>query len=207
MGRKEEELQKASEHVKYEIEMLLAAASFLSTSGSTVGQVAKNVYIENFALHLRNLIEFYYNDGKKKGLVRVADYVGKVAEWKESRRPKSAGLDRENQKANNFVAHLTYERDAQKWERSWDWGAILAELEHVREQFLSHLPKDRKAWFAGAKFEVPARPSGAPGQPLAKGWTGPPAPNEAAGASRPAGGAGATGPVGPIGSGDGTRGE
>jgi hypothetical protein len=206
MRRKEEELQRASEHVKYEIEMLMAAASFLSTSSSTLGQFAKNVYIEDFALHLRNLIEFYYNDGRGKGLVRAADYVAKVAEWKESRGPKSARLDRENQKANNFVAHLTYERDAQRWERSWDWGTLLVELEHVWERFFSHLPEDRKAWFAGAKFEVPAGPSGTPSQPLAKGWTGPPARNEGAGASRPSGEGGATGPVGLVGSGDRTRG-
>ena len=67
MGRTEQELQHASKHVKYEIEMLAATTSFLSKSAGVTDQVTWNAYLESLVLHHRNLIDFYYPPERRTG--------------------------------------------------------------------------------------------------------------------------------------------
>jgi hypothetical protein len=173
MGRTEQQLEQASEHVKYEIDMLRATVSFLTVSWSATDRVTRCAYLESFVLHLRNLSEFFYQ--QKKNHICAADYVSDVDKWKRSRGAKSASLGREIRKANEFVAHLSYERCAKDKDRNWDWGIISAELQRLIGCFLSNLPPGRRALFSGCE-EGPAGPTGTSSPPVDRGWTGPPEP-------------------------------
>ncbi len=110
MGRADQDLKKASEHVNYEFDMFLATASFLTTGAGAKDRVTQNAYLESFVLHLRNLRDFYFQD-QKKGRICAADYVSNVDKWKASRQDESPFLKHERRKANEFVAHLTYEKE------------------------------------------------------------------------------------------------
>ena len=200
MGRNRDELQRASEDVKYEIDMLRATASFLSASWSATDQVTRYAYLESFVVHLRNLIDFLYPPrNRQPDDILSDDYVSRVTEWKATR-PAMAPLLRDAKcRANKLGAHLSYRRA--DMDKAWEWAAILAQLQPVINCFLDHVPEDRKAWFAGAGLEVPAGPTGAPSQPVAGGWTGPLG-LSTTGRSTPSATSGATGPAGPPSSGE-----
>jgi hypothetical protein len=180
MGRTDQELQHASEHVKYEIEMLAATTSFFSKSPGGTDQAAWNAYLESFVLHVRNLIDFYYPPERRKGLILAQDYSD-VTKWNGSLPAMTPLLKEPKSRVNKLAGHLTYKRPVS--DKNWKWSAISAGLDQVFICFLNHLPPDRKAWFAGAELTGP---------------TGTPS---------PAGGAGATGPIGPASSGEATTRE
>jgi hypothetical protein len=203
VGRTKQELQQASGHVRYEIWMLEATMSFLSKPAGATDQVTWNAYIESFALHLRNLIEFFYTMGQADN-ISAELYVSDVAQWEKDRGPKTPFLSGEKRRANKRVEHLSFGR-LRTDEEGWRWAEIRAALQPVMKCFLSHLSAERKRWFEGTGLEEPSGPSGALSLPEIRGWTGPPERTGTAAVPSPAGGAGATGPAEPPGSGGGPK--
>ena len=179
--------------------------SFLSKSAGATDQVTWNAYIESFALHLRNLIEFFYTMAQADN-ISAGLYVSDVPRWEEDRGPETQFLAGERRRANKRVEHLSFRRLCTD-EEGWRWAAIRAELQRVMNCFLSHSPAERRPWFAGTGLEEPWRASGTSSPPEIRGWTGRPAPSESTDATNLARGVGATGPGGPPGSGGGTEGE
>jgi len=180
MDRTEGQLEQASEHVKYEIDMLRATASFLSVSWSATDQVTRYAYLESFVLHLRNLIDFLYPPPNRHPDDILSDhYVSRVTEWNGRRPAKTPLLSDAKDRANKLGAHLSYRRADR--DKAWDWVTILVQLKPVFSCFLDHLPEARKAWFAGTELGVPAGPTGAPSSPVVRGATGPLGPSTSAG--------------------------
>lgn len=174
MDGTEQELQQASEHVTYEIRMLVATMSFLSKPDGETDWVASSAYLESFVLHLRNLIDFFYTPRRSRDLILAEHYVSDVAQWTADRGPITPLLSREKRRANKLIAHLSFGRLIT--DKTWDWGVIRAELQRVINCFLNHLPGIRKAWFGGVDLEVPAGPTGTSSLPVTRGCTGPPGP-------------------------------
>jgi hypothetical protein len=177
MGKTEQELQQASKDVKYELDMLAAMRSFLSKGRGETDQTIWNAYIESFVLHLRNLMDFYYLSGRKNSLILAEHYVNDVIKWKGGRPAKTSLLKDAEQKANNLAAHLTYERLViinSNWE--WKWAAISADLKHVTNCFLNHLPPAWRAWFEATDNKGPTGPTGTPNPAVRAGTTGPAGP-------------------------------
>jgi hypothetical protein len=198
VGRTEQELKDASEHVKYEIHMLMATASFLSKYAGAADQVTQNAYIESFVLHLRNLIDFFYPPQDAKDLMLAEHYVSSVANWNDTRPAMTERLLDAKRRANKLAAHLSYKRIVT--DKRWGWAAILAELQRLISCFLSNLPLQRKAWFAGCE-EGPGGPSRPPSPPQVRVTTGPFGPPTSGGPT-PSATSGATGPAGPPSSGE-----
>ncbi len=174
MGRTEEEIQVASQHVKYELDMLAATTSFLSKGPGGTDQVTWNAYLESFLLHLRNLIDFYYLSGEPKDYILAEHYVGNVTQWGVDR-PKMTPLLKDAQKrVNNFANHLTYKRLV--WDKKWSFADISAHLEKLRSCFIRHLPPNRKDWFQFAETQGPEGPTGTTNAAIVTGWTGPAGP-------------------------------
>jgi hypothetical protein len=173
MGRTEQELKDASVHVKYEIVMFLATMSFLSKSGGATDQVTGNAYIVSSALHLRNLIEFFYKR-RSSSVILAAHYVSAEALWVRDRGRLTPFLDREKGRASERITHLSFGRLVT--DEGWRWAGTRAELQRVMNCFLSNLPPERRPWFAGTGLEGPSGPSGTSTPPVDTGWTGPPEP-------------------------------
>ena len=192
-------------HVRYEIVMFPATMSFLSKSAGAMDQVTWNAYIESSALHLRNLIDFFYKQQGPEDDVLAEHYVIDAARWEEDRGPRTTFLTGEKARANKRVEHITFRRPRTD-EEGWRWAEIRAQLQPVMKSFLSHLPAERRPWFTDTGLEEPSGPTGASSPPEIRGWTGPPEPTGTVAAPSPAGGAGVTGPAGPPDSGGGTEG-
>jgi len=183
MGRTEQELQHASVHVKYELDMLAATVSFLSKGLGETNQHTWNAYLESFVLHLRNLIDFLYPPNRRNARnaddILADDYVKDVTSWNADRPAKTDLLRDAETKVNKQVAHLTYSR--LRADKNWMWAAILADLEKVVICFFNHLPPSRAAWFAGAESQGPAGPTGTPSPAVGVGHTGPAGPTGSTG--------------------------
>jgi len=89
-------------------------------------QSQKNVLIESCTLHLRNLVDFFYQSNAKADDVIAADYV---ADWDKKCPAISSLLEKARTRANKEVAHLTTKRIAgSPPEKAWDFDAVSAEL-------------------------------------------------------------------------------
>ena len=122
----------ADDHITYEIEMLAWTASFLigmsrsSLSGPLV-TVVRNSFLDAFAIHARNLVDFLYKrhaGSDQETDVVVQDYIDE-AKLKGTLPAMTPALTVVNRKANKQVAHLTIERiEYEKHGKGWDFGQI-----------------------------------------------------------------------------------
>lgn len=82
-----QDLAKFSEYVLYEMTMLVSIPKKFET---TVDDVTKNALLESFAIHARQLVNFFY-DSSKQGEIVASDYFGDpISEWKKVRKKRTA---------------------------------------------------------------------------------------------------------------------
>jgi hypothetical protein len=121
----------AGEHLFYEAQTFIYARKALKSAGL---QSQKNVLIESCSLHLRNLVDFFYQSNAKADDVIAADYV---ADWDKKCPAISSLLEKARTRANKEVAHLTTKRIAgSPQEKSWDFDAVSAELRPAIAKFV-----------------------------------------------------------------------
>lgn len=125
--------------------MTFLLASSLDNGAGTVPNVnARNAEVEAFAMHLRQLIEFFWTE-KQQTVARrnafAADYFEPGA-WRRRARPKRPpALGRAFHKRIGWgVAHLTYDRADPSGKDAW-WGIRphVLPLARVAECFLTNV--------------------------------------------------------------------
>lgn len=133
-SKSKEELIKASEALYYEIMMLNECAKFSKTFKNIIdiSPFLKNIVIESFCVHLRNMIEFF---GKEK-----KDYIT----YKYFVTPdKNVGFPHDlsgkyNKKINNLLSHLTFERlEFDQAHSGWELFQIANEVNENFREFLN----------------------------------------------------------------------
>jgi hypothetical protein len=109
--RSDDELRAASRHLLYEIEVLAHTASWLYTimviaedPGPQTRSPLRNAMLESWALHLRNLLSFIYDDRPGKGAAVAVDFVD--GDWQLVRGELSPVVRLGRAKANKEIAHL-----------------------------------------------------------------------------------------------------
>mgnify|MGYP005836300855 CR=1 FL=1 len=146
--RTENKLQKASDHLYYEIWMLRILAHGLGTGIAGKGPLA-NALLESFVIHVRALMDFLYNDNPKSDDVIAEDYFENAEEWRKLRPVLSETLKQAKRRAGKEVAPLTYARLKVKPEtKPWPFVDIAKEIESVLNTFLKKVPKSKlgKQW-------------------------------------------------------------
>ena len=139
MGRKKRtpnELGRVSEHLHYEVQMLLV--SEITGQGTL-----HNALVESFAIHLRNMLDFlWHNKPKRKSdWVIAADFFPSPSDWEKLRPEISQPLLDSRVRAAKEIAHLTYARLAvEPAEKDWDVRQIANEVTRVVETFIRHVP-------------------------------------------------------------------
>jgi hypothetical protein len=141
-------LEYSGEHVRYEFDMFIWLGAICGNSSVQVGAPTqpdalrlKNVLIEAFAVHLRNVIDFLYIDSPQATDVIAADFLN-PGEWSRLRPAMSPHLSRARVRANKEIAHLTTERLAgSPPEKAWDFSAMLSDVAPLLRLFIeSALP-------------------------------------------------------------------
>ncbi len=143
--RTEEELDKISAAVSYEIVMLRGAAA--AFSGIAVSQhVLNNLALEGFLLHLRSLRDFFYGKSTNPDDVLAADFFQELNKWQTVRPPLAVVIDEKRDRLNKQLAHLSYARLS--YQKSWgDINQMALEVVKTTEVFLQFLPQEKATWF------------------------------------------------------------
>lgn len=155
-SRTTEELQKAALQVSYEIEMLGFSAEHLSGWYSSpftypVGN-EKNMALESFLLHFRNLRAFLCPSLQRCTAddVLASDFLGKGDGTDVGDRHKlNAGKER----LDKMLAHVSYSRldYIEAGDHWWDSSAMLILILTELQKFLVRLPEQHRAWFPPAE--------------------------------------------------------
>jgi hypothetical protein len=134
----------ALDHALYEMIMLLH--SLPPAFDDSLASVVRSGWLEVFAIHARNLNEFFGKKNQRREYMKPADFVNG---WNHA-----YSLDEELKKrADMQVAHLTYERETPEEKSSWPVeriftnlrGPCLIFLQRVREQDALMTYKDNLA--------------------------------------------------------------
>lgn len=140
----EKKLQEISEHLFYEIDMLNITAVKVNNSirkkifsqdkGDSEGawrhQIEINCYLDSFAIHARNLIEFFCGKTiEGKNYVRAEHFLEseKIQEFKRFIHGKKSLLKYVMDKTNHQVVHLTFDRIEPRFQgisKTWDLKKI-----------------------------------------------------------------------------------
>jgi len=85
VGRKKrtpDELRRISEHLHYEVQILLGSAQGLDPETTAEGTL-HNALVESFAIHLRNMLDFLWPDKpkRKSDWVIAADFFPSPSDW------------------------------------------------------------------------------------------------------------------------------
>jgi len=103
-------LKKASEHIYYEIWMFFVILDMLSNKRNK-STVENNILLDAFAIHTRNLFDFFYPKSSfKKDDILFSDYIKNITLYKK-RVIRKRELIYIVRKADKQVAHLTYSRN------------------------------------------------------------------------------------------------
>ncbi len=123
-------LDYSAEHLMHELSMLWELGEMLP--GRPAG-TETSALLESFAVHLRNLIEFFYF-ARKGGYVRAQDFFENPTDWPLPQlTPELKNL---LARANNEVSHLTINRiNGNPPSKQWDTAAMVKQIEAVARTF------------------------------------------------------------------------
>lgn len=139
--RSNEELQKSSDHLHYELWMLQVLA--LGMESGILGEgPLNNAVLEAFVVHARNLIYFLFATKAKQDHVIAADFFENADLWTKNRPSKSAYLKKAEIRANKEIAHLSYERIKVTPEtKPWEFNKLSNAINEVFGIFFEKVPK------------------------------------------------------------------
>ncbi|MBW2044329.1 MAG: hypothetical protein JRI96_05510 [Deltaproteobacteria bacterium] len=134
-------LERISHHLWYEFEMFLALTQELSKGypPSTIN----NALLESFALHVRNLIDFLYNENPKSDDVCAFDFFLCKEDWLKVRPQITPLLEESKKRANKEASHLTYARINVTLEgKKWYFIKICRDMNRAFEVFVENVNKE-----------------------------------------------------------------
>jgi hypothetical protein len=134
----DQELATFSEHVLYEMAMLVGIPRKFDTSQD---DVTRNALLESFAIHARQLVNFFY-DHAEAGEIVASDYFDDpIREWKMVRGKEESDLKGMVNRVSVEIAHLTLKRLEKK--KDWNLLSIVKEIERRCLLFLQRVRPGR----------------------------------------------------------------
>jgi hypothetical protein len=123
-------------HVHYDMNMFFEMAAVQSRLNrnndflETLPMINKGL-TESFALHLRNLIVFFYNDDPRPQEVVAADFCSEGA-WVHARKVMTRTLSIAQKRADKSLLHLTMERDRVEGPQNpWNFDELAIEIKLI----------------------------------------------------------------------------
>jgi len=137
-----EEIQKASNHLYYEIWMFQTLAQSMASGIAGTGPL-NNALLESFTIHVRALIGFFYSEKPRDDDIIAEDFFNNQTDWHSIRPLKTKTLENAKKRADKEVAHLTYNRlDVTPEQKPWEFLEIFDELQVLIKVFLDNVDQD-----------------------------------------------------------------
>ena len=136
-------LEKASNHLHYEINKIFEAYDYFKTHPKNYTQLR----IEIFLLHSRNLFDFFYpNKTIQIDTMCVFDFLDNYEEFNNKRTTKKdLDSDKVKVKINKCLSHITYARCYSSFP-DWHIEKIMKGMVETIKTFYEVLPDDYKNW-------------------------------------------------------------
>jgi hypothetical protein len=141
------QLKHASERLKYHIDMFRELATCLQHK-CIVGGWIHNAMIESFAINVRNLIVFFFDDPKQGDDAAATQFVHDSKAWSDKYHNDKLKEDfsvlyEARRRANKGVAHITLGlKREERLGKEYPVDAISNELELVIKAFLEDVNED-----------------------------------------------------------------
>ena len=146
-----EKLREISDHLHYEVWMLVSLAKGMASGILGQGPIA-NAVLESFIIHIRAVTNFLYAKEPQVDDAIAEDFFDTPEEWTKIRPALSKLLSQAKRRAGKEVAHLTYARlDVIPERKPWPFVQISDEISLVIKAFLENVPKNR----LGSKWSPP----------------------------------------------------
>ncbi len=182
--RTDDELQRASNHVAYEVERLFGTLSDLSELhvahqlGEARSPWTRDALLESWTIHLRNVLHVLRGEKAQLSDILAEDYI---ADWYDvlssdlgRRAAREMGLVKDpdeehlDWRINKEIVHLTYDRlDISLEARLWSVGDVTQHLGRDFQVFVDHVAPERversffdrvEAALSTFTFSLPNRP-------------------------------------------------
>lgn len=143
-SRSPEELKKASNHLAYELNMLFFLRPELSEAmrggvRSITDTYLTNAILESFLVHVRNIIDFFYNLSPRGDDVIAGDFI---SNWRELSPPITALLSETKERSNKHLVHLTYARIDLEESEEWQFEKIEKDIKKVLKEFFENVSEE-----------------------------------------------------------------
>ncbi len=136
-SREEKKLEKSLEHLVYEI-MMFDGTVIKLTSGKN-NSFETNILLESFAIHSRNLFDFFYTKKRRLDDMSAQDFITKRREFR-LKRTKKRILENLTLEVNKQVAHLTYSRNNyNRINKGWAVSTIKSNMDNTIKAFINCL--------------------------------------------------------------------
>lgn len=144
----EEKKEWLKEHFSYEFDMLNFSVNCLvdycqeDPNQGDILRLKKNMALDNFVIHARNLVEFLYQPPRydqKGDCVRASDFIS-TQSWnqlKEQDRPQ--WVNKIWDQGSQYVLHLCSSRAKPVNRKGWDWAKRQKDLAAVILNFLNDI--------------------------------------------------------------------
>jgi len=118
------------DNLMHELSMLWELAEILP---GREGSTETSAFVESFGIHLRNLIDFFYEEGQGDD-VTAWDFLDATIPWPPNKPGKA--LQKARIRVNKELSHLTQARiSGSPPEKEWDTAALLKEIDTVAKEF------------------------------------------------------------------------
>ena len=113
-------------------------------SGITEKGWLMNALLESFVVHVRVVLDFFYNDTPRNDDVVAQDFFAPSDAWASLRPKFSELLSNARKRAGKEMAHLTYARlEVTPETKLWPFVAIANEVASVMRVFLENVPREK----------------------------------------------------------------
>ena len=137
-----DKLQKAADHLWYEIWMYQRLVDGMASGVFGKGPL-NNAVLESFAIHVRALIHFFFDEKTNHDDVLAVHFFSTADEWRRILPSFTDVLKNAKKRADKEIAHLTYNRQAVTQEKKpWNFIPIYTELNEVVKKFINAVPKE-----------------------------------------------------------------
>lgn len=130
----------SGEHLLYELEIF----EYIVTNFPTEASFQLSVFLESFAIHLRNLIDFFYvspGEAREDDIV-AGDFFDVPDKWNPG--ALLAILEAARHRANKEVSHITYKRkSATDKTKPWFVSELFREVNAVARRFVGEASRNR----------------------------------------------------------------
>lgn len=134
----------SGEHIWYEVWMLFQTGSVLPGGvTSPLIEFVDNAVLESFAIHLRNLLDFFYPDRVTDDDIVAADYYPSGS-LPADFPPKSQHLNEAEIRAHKQVSHLTTKRLPANHEgKAWHVMPLMCDMAKIVGVFITTASSER----------------------------------------------------------------